>query len=864
MYNLGPNNMPVYGAAYVYNSPSYIFSFQQVLMPPTTPGSPGLDKDCRFGQVLAASRVRSTAVLGGSNLFVGAPFANLKTRSDEAVYFYNSASSGVTTTYTLMQSLQLSTQQSSMFGSSIAISADDTTVIVGAPGYENLVTSSNDYAISGPNSGKAYVFMWNPTASALGGSGTGAYTMQAIFSPNPMPGGVGGIPAGVLPAGVSEYGFGVAVALSGNVFAVASKGAADVTGQLTPGIGNVYIFTLGASSGGVGQTSAATVPKFVHIIPAVPVSNALAMSMSGNFLVIGVQRSSQVFVYLDSSNGVGLPNYRGANPFTVGVGAGAAPNSGMGQIVQSTTVGPNVYVYVGQPNLNVGMFYISNGPNSLQFSSFGNAGGLLPGFGASVCFNSAGNYLFAGNFLNQPHALVLSVYFETLGKTALSQRLISNDGQTALYQGQAAGVFSNFGAVVSSSASGTTSIVTVGASLGPTSDGRVYVYSMRSSGFSLQAVLGGTPASNFGSAVETIVALNSIGVVVGAANPSGGYVNIYIANNLNNLQGSMTPWQQLKDPACIPTQKVFSCGANYGGALAVDGRHIVVAAHNFGLVQGTGRVYVYMPRTDNGGQQQFALAQTINSPQSEYGFGVAIAMSTANQNAHQRPIPNVNGGPFTVLVVASMGVPRAGDNLNMQWPFNQPAGTGAAYVYVRTAGRTFSVLQVLVNVPVPLQTDLTATGSVQSVAMSTQNLYIGSVDRNCVYVFRYNGVSAYSQQQVLTSPFGGKFGGSFGSAIFANPANNGLAVGAPKNGSVYFYSGSASQFSLIRALQAQPNANKFGSAIDFASASFIVGAPGANVAGVYGERAIMNLPQAQPSPSPNGGRRLRTKKEASA
>ena len=112
-------------------------------------------------------------------------------------------------------------------------------------------------------------------------------------------------------------------------------------------------------------------------------------------------------------------------------------------------------------------------------------------------------------------------------------------------------------------------------------------------------------------------------------------------------------------------------------------------------------------------------------------------------------------------------------------------------------------------------------------------------------------------------------GGGFGSCIYANKANNGIAIGAPLNGSVYFYALQATQgFSLIRTISAQPNANMFGSSIDFSQGRFVIGAPGANIAGVYSETGIMALPFSSPSPAPSGmGRRqkreLKTDKLAS-
>lgn len=828
-----------------------MFSYQQVVTPPAGAGAPALDKDYRFGTSVVASRSRATSVLTGTNLFVGAPFGVFKERGDEAVYFYSAAveTEGLTRTdYLLVQTLTLQTSISSNFGSAMALSPDDSTIIVGAPGYSTLAPTDRAYNLAGPLSGKAYVFQWNKGG---GSQGTGAYTMQAILTP----------PAAAL---AGEVGFGVAVAMSGDIFAVASIGAADITGQDNPSTGRLYIWKLGAPTavGATGAVSALSVPRFIQFINNVPVSNALALSMAGDYISVGVQMRAQVLVLLNKNarTFAALPDYDGQGQRTIiSASSTAGSNTGMGQIVTSRLVQGQLYLYCGQPNANTGQVYISQNSFSLVFTSFGVAGGLLPGFGSSMVFNNDGNYMFAGNFLNQPHALVLSIYFEGLGAKAVDQRLISNDAQTA-----GAGVYSNYGTVVTSCSSSIASIVAIGASLGPTSDGRLYIYTLRQSSgqFSLQAVLGGTASSNFGASAKVMVIGSNIGIVVGAPNLQNGYVNVYIATNQDNLGGTTSPYQQLNAPPCTPDTRAFSCGSNFGGSVGIDGQTIVVGAHNFGVQPGTGRVYVYMPGTDYGGNQnrkmRFSLQQILVSPAAEYGFGVGIALSRLTQNAHTRPLPGAQS-TFNIIVIVSMGQPR---EMNDRFPYTMPNNVGACYIYARV-GRSFSPLQVLLNVPVPLQTSVVGTGSVQAVATSQRNLYIGSVWRNLVYVYRYDGIKQYTQLQIIHSPYCSsqsacQFGGAFGSSIFANPGNNGLAIGAPLNGSVYFYSaGNGQPFSLIRAVSAQPNADLFGSALDFAAARFIVGAPGANVAGVYKENGLMALPQAQPSPAPNGiGRKL--------
>jgi hypothetical protein len=206
-----------------------------------------------------------------------------------------------------------------------------------------------------------------------------------------------------------------------------------------------------------------------------------------------------------------------------------------------------------------------------------------------------------------------------------------------------------------------------------------------------------------------------------------------------------------------------------------------------------------------------------------------------------------------------MGIPVA----QLRYPFNNPISSGNAYIYVRTTAQRspWSVLQVLRNVPISVPVTVVGTGSTQAMAVSNSNLYIGTVMRNMVYIYRFNGANRYSLMQTLVSPNcrnpgGDVLGGSFGASLYANRKNDGLAVGASTNGTVFFYSmrpgkrGSPSRFRLIRAISAQPNANGFGSAMDFTSARFIIGSPGANIAAAYTQNSIIALPQARPSSSP--------------
>ena len=883
----------VYGAAYVYDSEELSYTQLQTLVPPANDGAPGTDPNSRFGAVICASQNSVTSpVLSGTNLYISQPFANLQTRGDESVYFYSASRQTVDltrTNYLLMQILGITVQMTSGFGTSMSLSNNDRTVLVGAPGYSNIPQSSPAYPMSGPMTGAVYVFQWNPSAPNTLSASSGAYTCQAILRATQ---------AGSQYA--QEFGFGTAVAMSGNTFVVGSIGSIDPTGQWNQGVGNVYVYVLQAPmSGTIGAVSAFSTALFVQVIPQMPISNAMAISMSGNYLVVGIQALAQVTIFLSApiSETNPLPDYNKRQDFggcatrsAAGNCATTPPTNGMGAVVTTQLVDDKLWLYMGQPTATppVGAFVMSTAPDVNTYTMLGIQGGIEPGFGTSIAFNTAGNYMFAGNWQVQPHVLVISVYFETLGKAAQAQRLVSNDIQTA-----GAGVFSNFGSVLAGNTNSMQSLIAVGAPLGPSTRGRVYLYQLdrqvTPAIFSYQTQLVGDPGTSFGASMATLLSSGGdIAIIVGAPSNTGAtgtaYVDIFFATAVaSDLKGGRGI-QRLLAPGCIPLAGQPRCGDNYGGATVVDtNNQIIVGAHSFGQTPGTGRTYVYVADMTQARSSMFSLAQTLVSPFSEYGFGVDISLGQTLQAPNQAPpgagtstpaqcTPTSAGNSCNMLFVAAMGLPR---ELAGNYPYTQPNGIGALYIYVNIGmkagqGQPFSQLQVLTNVPVQLNIG-TATGSV-SVVATGNDLFVGSIWRNEVRFYRYNGgVSSlggtrntFSLQQVLRSPYGEKYPfTSFGCSIFSTPQNRGLMIGALGNGTVFMYLNptaitSAGRYTLIRVLAAAPRADQFGAAVSSSGNSIIVGAPGANVVSLYPLTSnsnppgpnILSLPAAQPSGSP--------------
>ena len=704
-------------------------------------------------------------------------------------------------------------------------------------------------------SGLAYVFQWVASSKL--------FTMQAVLKASQFG-----------PQYGNEYGFGTSVALSGNMFAVGSLGGADVTGQLAQGIGNVYIYVLQAPAPGTsGAMSAFSTAQPVQVIANMPVSNAMAISMAGNYLCVGIQNQATVNIMMTApvTTANPIPNFDPTKRWQVGSRTTSA-GTGMGQIVVATMIDGLLYVYMGQPDKNVGAVFVSTDRGLNTFRELGIQGGLTPGFGTSIVWNTrrGGNYLFAGNFLNNPHALIINVYYEWFGKSAQQQRLVSNDLQT-----KDSGVFSNFGSMISGNSNSAGSIIAVGASLGPSLMGRLYIYSLMRNlsppTFSLQGQLAGSPGTNFAAAVATMLSSGEdIAIVVGAPSTTGStttaYVDIFIANvgnNGNNLLPSGTGIQRLVAPPCVPLADQFSCGANFGGSVVVDGTRIIVGAHNFGVQPGTGRVYVYVADLSQPRTNQFSLYQILVSPPSEYGFGAGIALGNVQQNVNtppptnaqidtSSPIPGQQLQTINMLYVGAMGNPQ---NLRGAFPYNQPQGVGSAYVYVNVGlvngnGQPYSILQSLQNTPIQIMSSVAGTGAPTSIITQGNDLFMGNIWRNEVRYYRYNGVKSYTLLQTLRSPYGGNNAGCFGASLFAVSSNRGLIVGAPNNGTVFMYLNAApnsmnGQFNLIRVLSAMPTANQFGAAVSSSGDRIVVGAPGASIVSLFPLTEILKLPAAQ-------------------
>jgi hypothetical protein len=221
------------GAAYIFTRTSSFWS-QQEQLPLTTAD---LAAGSEFGRAVAISADGNTVVVG----------ARFNSADDGAAYvFVRSGSS-----WSKQQQLIATSPQSrSGFGSTVAISADSNTILVGAPGYDSPSFSGN---------GAAYVFTKSGTT----------WSEQQVLT-------------AALPKSSASFGGSVALSANGNLAFIGAPFERDTTFDFYF-IGSAFVFT----------RSGATWSEQQKITPSDPNTNAdmffgstVSTSYAGNILLV--------------------------------------------------------------------------------------------------------------------------------------------------------------------------------------------------------------------------------------------------------------------------------------------------------------------------------------------------------------------------------------------------------------------------------------------------------------------------------------------------------------------------------------------------------------------------------------------------
>lgn len=166
------------------------------------------------------------------------------------------------------------TNSEDLFGKSVALSADGSTLAVGASKEDSKTTSPSDNSAS--EAGAVYVF----TRSA------GAWTQQAYVKPS-------------TPIAFDQFGASVALSADGGILAVGAS--LDVSATAT--YGKVYVFT---------RSGTAWTQRFTHTSTTAgsigALGNSVALSADGGLLAVGASRENSAApsagaVYVYSRNG---------------------------------------------------------------------------------------------------------------------------------------------------------------------------------------------------------------------------------------------------------------------------------------------------------------------------------------------------------------------------------------------------------------------------------------------------------------------------------------------------------------------------------------------------------------------------------
>lgn len=278
------NSAPLAGAVYIFTHAAgdNIWSQQAYLKASNT------DAGDRFGYTIAISGNGNTVAVGaynedgGSAALAGDESDNSATEAG-AVYLYQRTG----TNWSQQSYIKASNANTNArFGSAVALSADGTTLAVGAPGEQSNATGINsDQAdTSAPNAGAAYLFAFNG----------GSWEQQAYIKSSNSKGG-------------DLFGVSLSLSADGNLLAVGATGEDSNTDQINgdqsdvgaSGAGAVYLF---ARSGSVWSQQSYIKASNSGSDDAFGAS--VALSTDGLTLAVGAigERSNAVGINNDQSD----------------------------------------------------------------------------------------------------------------------------------------------------------------------------------------------------------------------------------------------------------------------------------------------------------------------------------------------------------------------------------------------------------------------------------------------------------------------------------------------------------------------------------------------------------------------------------
>ncbi len=376
--------------------------------------------------------------------------------------------------------------------------------------------------------------------------------------------------------------------------------------------------------------------------------------------------------------------------------------------------------------------------------------------------------------------------------------------------------------------SGTTAVV--GEPLIDDGAGRVYVYTKKTSTWSLTAILKGADTAP-GDAFGASASISGNTVVVGAQGHANYAGSAYVFTKTGStwIQGAEL------------TASDAAAGDWFGGSVAVDGTSAVVGAPAH--ASNSGSAYVF---SGTAGWSQVGELTDSGSP-GDLGYAVAISGSTAVVGAPGNPTASGNayvysdtGGTWGLTATLAgtgngqhdFGTSVAIDGNNAVVGAWMPgSGNGAAFVFSQTSGVWSQTAQLPAPSPNP-------GGLGAAVAISGTTAAVGTVNssgnnfpnKNGGLVYVYSDASGTWTQSAEVTPTKPKNGDFFGNRALALSTGT-MMVGAPAHGTVgdaYVFTGSPGSWTQVANLhQSDSNVgNQTGSSVAVSSFGMVAGAPG--------------------------------------
>jgi hypothetical protein len=608
------------GVAYLFNT-----SAEDAWTSSSAPIATLSDVSDDLGSEVSLSTTGTTALLGGSG----------------AAYIFEApGSEGSWVTSSSPAATLTDSATNGSLGASVALSADGTTALLGAPGADNDVGVADVFHAA---TASAWTTSATPTATLAGPSGA--------------------------PSG--RYGYSVALSADGTTALVGAEGVA-------------YIFQA-SSEGSWGSSAAATASLTVDAGNGSGVSVALSSdgttALIGDVDVNGGDGGAFVFHVASETSWTSssTPTATLANSL------GTAGDS-LGVSVALSSDGTTALVGAGGVNSSTGAAYLFQASAEDAWTSTAtptatltnSAGADGDQFGSSVALSSVGAtaLIAAAGVSNYTGAAYV---FHVASETSWT----SNSTPTATLTDSSGGAYSHFGESISLSADGTTALI--GAPSAPINEGSgaAFVFQAPSEN---EWTSSSTPTATLTDGSEyspddfgTSVALSSDGAtaLIGATGRNNYAGEAYVFQT-----SSEGAWTSRSSPTATLTNGSGAADDEFGSSVALSSDDTTALIGDFDANTSSGGAYVFSTPV---------ITYTLNVDKSGAGSGTVTSTDGA-VNCGSTCAPSYAGGSYVTL-----NAQPGADSMFTGWSGGGCSGTGSCEVEMvsdTTVTATFAVLVI--------------------------------------------------------------------------------------------------------------------------------------------------------------------------